>query len=1020
MGGRGAPIAERRIEGDQPYGDRERMDDLVNVGRSILMLTGRDPAAFERALVNEFGERVRPLARDAYDRLVPTPTASPAGTAPPPPPPAPPRGPAVAAPAPGGGGAVPPPRGPAPGGRTPDPDIDAMVRRPEPSLGERLRQWGHRTATGFNRWHPAGVIDEALERVGVRATPGTTPKARLELFKNITNGQAEDWQRRMRSALDPVNRADLGDHLRDYLVYKQALKRVRDLSADPESRVDADGYFLDANGQRTGRVANPINLDRPEAERRLAELERALVPADRAMVEQAAKDIWALNREILDMNHDASVISDEAYQAIIGRGDDYVPFQVLDYLDAIGGHAGPQSPVSPRYQSWLKSVSGTDRDVRDPRAASLDKGLRGIALANRNLATRAITDHADQIPDVVRRLRPDESATADEGIVYAWENGTRVGYAVPPEVAEMLTAMTENQARLFTGILSAGRTTLQAGATGYNLGFAVVTNPPRDIARAFKYSLAGFPTNWFTALKHVVQNAPERREALRAGALYTFQRDITPEAFVTGEGGPQRPPVRTGGGILRTAADLGRAAVWAVGRTANVTEEATKLATYEKLRKRGWSPADAAYEAANYGGSPNFSLNGPEGQMANLFLMFFKARLQGTIADAKRVTTHPGRTVSRAFPLRVATLSALPLTLLWLYNHQYGDDAGLADVPERDRENYHVVLTPWTYESSQGDTRRLYFRIGKDSTDQFIGTPIEALLDRWAGEDPEAVAKTAADMLGAVSPVTLHVKGGSVKDLARGLGAGVLASTNPVLRTPLEAGFNYRAYAQAPIVPRGLDEGVLPEFQAQPWTSATMRKLGKIVGVAPARLEHVITSSTGGLGQTALAAADYAQGTRQPETLSWPETLAKAPLLGRLVGTGGGQKDREIERRFYDLLDESRRYVGTAGLAEKGQAGEQDVRAVFEGNPRAQMLGDKAQKGQRRRTLHADLQEMAEALGTIRRSAIYFTHHAKDIPVEKRREAIRELARQRHEILGLFQTAEKATENFSRPMAVAP
>ena len=112
--------------------------------------------------------------------------------------------------------------------------------------------------------------------------------------------------------------------------------------------------------------------------------------------------------------------------------------------------------------------------------------------------------------------------------------------------------------------------------------------------------------------------------------------------------------------------------------------------------------------------------------------------------------------------------------------------------------------------------------------------------------------------------------------------------------------------------------------------------------------------------------------------------------------------------------------MGTAGLAEKGQAGEQDVRAVFEGNPRAQMLGDKAQKGQRRRTLHADLQEMAEALGTIRRSAIYFTHHAKDIPVEKRREAIRELARQRHEILGLFQTAEKATENFSRPMAVAP
>ena len=62
---------------------------------------------------------------------------------------------------------------------------------------------------------------------------------------------------------------------------------------------------------------------------------------------------------------------------------------------------------------------------------------------------------------------------------------------------------------------------------------------------------------------------------------------------------------------------------------------------------------------------------------------------------------------------------------------------------------------------------------------------------------------------------------------------------------------------------------------------------------------------------------------------------------------------------------------------------------------------------------------MATALGEIRRMGIYLTHHAEDIPLDKRKAALRELAAERAEILQTFRDAEKETEHFSR-VPVAP
>ena len=935
-------------------------------------------------------------------------------------------------------------------------DIDAMARTPaRRPLGERLIAAKDRAIElHANMFQPLRGLTEALKAVGQAPRPGEAPIERAELARNKMNGQillyARDLGRIFRSVYDE----GLEQSLDRYLFLRQAEKRIRDLHAAsaqttpqgtlpgvapvaapaPPGQPPLPGVqgprpptdYVSAEGRRPdGSAVNPRDFDQPKIERGLAELRRLEGATRFAAVEQAAEQVWALNRTVLDQAHEAGIVSDAAYRAILGKGRDYVPFQVLDYIaDAAEGVRAPTKPYSVRYQDYLKRMHGTERDVASPLEASLAKAVRAYTLINRNRAGRAVTDLNAVLPGVIEPVPGDTfTVPGDKRVLSAFEGGERKNYAVPQDIARAMEFLDAEQIGAAWKILDLGRQTLQAGATGANVAFAV-TNLARDIKRSAVFSkyglkasrlgtdLPGFVADWFRGLATVYRGAikgqddPVYRRFLESGAGFsTLQKSLTPEEFI-------RSAAR-----IRTPAQSMNPIRWlfeGARQFNSAIEEATKLQTLirgERARARGQAtPEEVAYETANFGGSPNFGRAGAWGRFANLFFMFYNARLQGTAGDIRRLRERPAETLAR-----LALYSLLPTTALWAWNSQWSGQHGVEDIPETEKQRYFILLTPWTYEAGDGSTRRMYAKVAKEETDQVVGTALEQAMDRAFTPFGRGTLQMGLDLLGNLSPIPFDYKerGRAAQSFLESLGSGVVAGANPVLRVPTELYANVNARFGSSIVPRSLKENVLPEEQARATTSPTMVRLAQVLNraglkVAPIQLEYAITSSTGGLGQSILDTGDVLQGRRLPGTVGGYERAARFPLVARFLGHAGGDVQRQAEERLYRVFDEAQRTAGSVGAqAEAGAA-----------TPRLMEL---ATDDRARAHLEAldDLRDLSKELSEVRKAATYVTH-TLEAPDQVKRDAMRVLAEERSRLLEGYLALEQMTEQFRHPLPAEP
>src|SRR6185437_7315262 len=126
----------------------------------------------------------------------------------------------------------------------------------------------------------------------------------------------------------------------------------------------------------------------------------------------------------------------------------------------------------------------------------------------------------------------------------------------------------------------------------------------------------------------------------------------------------------------------------------------------------------------------------------------------------------------------------------------------------------------------------------------------------------------------------------------------------------LEQAKNEDFWSRQPIVPRHQEE--LPaEMQTSPFVSKTATEVANTADLSPTRVQHAIRGITGGLGETAMHAADYLQGqTKQsPMQLEGDEALAKNSVYGqfvrRFVGTGQDEVKRQLSQTFYDTAEKA-------------------------------------------------------------------------------------------------------------------
>ena len=994
-------------EGIPPYGgDPGLLRDLAEYGQEVRR-TRPDFDSWSDAMRKEFGERVEPHLRPAWEEMRRGPRAVVEPAVPPPTPP------------PAARGAAPMPSG-RPGVLQ---DIDAMARELEKMpWKDRLRKTKERVIeTQVNRFEPVRRLTGELKKLGERglAQPSGTiePIETMEIAKNRTMGQSQLFGGRLEGVITSAVNIGLEDHLNRYLTLAQFDKRIRDLAARPESEVTPEGRTKD------GGYVNPRQFDAAKVQAGFSEL-REQTGERWPELEQLAKRVWTMNRDLLTQARDVGLVSREVYDVIVSRGEDYVPVQVLDYIDEVGAASASPRPFDVRYQDVLRRMEGTERDVRNALASTFDKGMRVIATINRNKAARAVTDLAPSLPGIIDEVPGDQFKVAgDRDVVSAFYDGHRKNFAVPTDIARAMTFLEAEQLGLVGRILMIGKRPLQIGATGANLAFAI-PNVIRDIKRAAIYSKYGvnspadlmtFAADWVRGLAHVYRQDDIYEKFLNSGAAFsTIQKNLTPEAFLSAARG-EKP--------LKDRLNILKAGVETIARLNSILEETTKLATFERGLRTGAPIDQVAYEVANYGGSPNFGRAGSLGMHLNLIWMFYNARLQGTAANLRRIRETPA-TAGKAALVRLSVLTGIPTLALWAWNQQFDDDDGMEQISDGDRQRYHIILLPETYRSSTGEMRRKYLKIVKEESEQIMSAPLTGFLNYWKGQHPQSVADLAAEVLSAVSPIGVNLVGEpNANNLVRAAASGVLGSANPLLRLPVELGANYHAFYQGPIVPKSLAERVRPTEQVRPTTSPTIAAIAQAMDrlpgaealglTSPIKLQHAVASSTGGLGQTTLDATDVllaaaakhldfnlGLGLRPgvPETVPTYERIGRQALVSRFVGTSGGRENRDTERRFYEALDQARSARGSIKLVEKR-----------EGREAAQTI-----KAEERPYVDARemLEGLAKDLGNIYKRKIETTYYST-APLHEREQQLKQLAARHQRLLDRFRRRETETSNFT-------
>jgi len=447
--------------------------------------------------------------------------------------------------------------------------------------------------------------------------------------------------------------------------------------------------------------------------------------------------------------------------------------------------------------------------------------------------------------------RPD----AKDNVIVLWRKGKRQMYQVAPDVYRAMTAIDQQfqLSKILDIVLGVPTRMIRLGATGLRPAFSMITNPLRDVMTA---TMQTRTTGWQGQLPSVVVRSV-------GGIVHDIMGTETARLFKAG-GGEMAQPLSIDRQFTQEALheilavrpkdkvlNWSRHPVDTMRELFSVTELGPRLAEFEAiLRQKGWKPGqDVTFEqyvsaqAAAADVTVDFREGGSYAMWINRLVAFFNASIQGPNRFVQAMRQRPISTTLKA----IAWIT-LPSVILWWRNK---DEEWYKNLPAHEKARYwHVKIG------------KSIIRIPKPFEPGMIfGTSVEGMLDSWYNNDPkyakEALQQTA---WGLVPPV-------------------VPSAIKPVV----EVAANRDFFRDAPIVSQSL-QNQRPEDQYYDRTSETARKVGKLFGVAPANVEHLIYGYTSGLGMSAINAGEDVLRSAGvlPKKGQSPPMLADMPVIGRL------------------------------------------------------------------------------------------------------------------------------------------
>lgn len=809
---------------------------------------------------------------------------------------------------------------------------------PSPSLAKRLDNFVNAvdakslsaTRKFIDKWVDMRNIVDAAKKSGVSIAPGDDPYLGLQIGYGGGNGGFAATMLDTFDILKDAKKAKLYPETTAYLNLK-ANQRAIDVIKEKEAEARAAGQTATADKYAAKLASSEVaagGFNENSLSRDLKALEKGMTPAQFAQVKGFADREFKLNKEALDFLHNHGRISDAAYRKIIARGPEYVTMtRILDSMDEAQFPGG--QGMSVKGLKSIQSLEGSTLINQNPWIA--DPVRRGLAYREeaRMRPVEQLHDLAKAhsfFGNFVRELAPGDKLGKHEGEIAYVKKGKVVRLGVPDVLADAMKVSSAADTKILgQALLSSVAAVVRPSLTGMNLAYAA-TSPLREAQDTLTYlmrspkDVVSYVSEFTKAIVHTMKKDSAFKEALRSGVAYTsIQSRIDPLAILRNQ--DMRALIRPGASITNGL----MAILDTIGGANEALQIASKMAARQMMINNGMDPVQATADARTYSGRPDVANAGTMTSQMNPLLLFMTDKLKGAERSWLFYKKFPKYAIGAALAFAAYELAANRYNSQFTspeYEKQHADflasdegknsdavkawEAAHKDemlewnhVSDKDRSNYHILLTPHIVEDDAGTLRRFGVKVPRGRA--FFGNAARALWEGVFGETPkdQAMLNEVANAL----PGDYTLRKGEV---GSGVVRGLASSTNPLIQEPIEQRSNTDTYTGAPIESEGMQNRA-PEYRYKETTSPFSVKLGEMTKASPLRIEHALRNF-GGLGEMITGTIDKA--LRESDQRVPPGNVASAltrqpvigPIARRFILSGVDQTRTDREKEFYDAL----------------------------------------------------------------------------------------------------------------------
>ena len=461
-------------------------------------------------------------------------------------------------------------------------------------------------------------------------------------------------------------------------------------------------------------------------------------------IKKIAQMYWDINTNIVNILQQQGLISKDL-AGKLRKYKHYCPMYrdmsdgITDMDEMIGtigvfNKGGGYANVS----NGIKRIEGGGkRPILDPITSLSQMAVSMISKCERNDVAKTFVKLGQDfsgLGDIVVRDPTLKHADPTAFAFTVWQNGEQVVYRTTPEIYDALTNNDAQTNRFTIKMASSIAQTLRTGAT-ISPSF-IVRNLLRDTMSATVNSKTGFYLPFvdnvrgawklhfdkeFSAEYHA--SGASMSTYMRADA--DSSRDLTKELL--GHKYDSYPVV------VKQVRQLISWAWHKYEKFGNLIEDGTRAGEFRRARKQGLSIDQAGQLAREI--TLDFSRHGKKGQIANKYIPFFNATIQGTDKFIRTFKDNPMRAI-----LNTVIWIILPSLGLWAINH---DDDWYKELDENTKYTNWAIPLP-------GGTHLLIPK--PQEVGILFGSGIEAVLNQMTGTDPHGMKEWARQYFDAMTP----------------------------------------------------------------------------------------------------------------------------------------------------------------------------------------------------------------------------------------------------------------------------